>query len=184
MLYAKDIATDWVKVSTMFVVSRFLSGASLGDLQWQRSSLFTILGFTAYQLSTRHLTPTGYEGTKKLIIDDLNKVGTMLVVSHLLGGGSLTNVNWLSSVLGTLVGFIVYDVITEKYIKGNELSYNTKIAGSIDDWAKFGTMFTVSRLMGCESVFDPQWAAGSFNVLIGFTAYNIITSHIIDRIFA
>lgn len=184
MLYAKDIATDWVKVGTMFVVSRFLSGAPIGDASWQMSSLFTILGFTAYQLSTRHLTPEGLEGTKAMIVGDLNKVGTMLVVSHLLGGGSLTDTTWIASSIGTLVGFIVYDIITAKYIQGNKLSYNSKIAGTIDDWAKFGTMFMVSRLMGCESVFDPKWAAGSFNVLIGFAAYNVITSHVIDKIFA
>jgi hypothetical protein len=183
MLHTKDIVVDWAKVGTMMLVSRFLSGASFSDSKWQMGALFTILGFTVYQMSTRHLTPEGLTGTKKLVVDDLNKVGTMLVASHLMGGGSLTDPSWLAGAIATLIGFVIYDIITAKYIQGDKLSYNSKVAGSIDDWAKFGTMFLVSRLVGCESLLDPQWAAGAFNVLIGFTGYNVVTSHAIDRLF-
>ena len=119
MLHGKDIATDWVKVGTMVVVSQWLSGGSLMDFSWQKNSLATLLGFTAYHLSTRNfMTHQGLEGPAKRIADDIIKVGTMLVVSRLIGGSSLADPVWISNSIITIIGFIVYDILTINYIQG------------------------------------------------------------------
>lgn len=184
MLHIKDIATDWVKVGTMLAVSQWLKGGSLTDSSWQMSSLFTLMGFTAYHLSTRNfLTPEKWDGMSRRIADDTIKVGTMLIVSRLLAGGSLWDTNWISTSMATLVGFAVYNIVVHKYIQGKELSYNPQLQMVIDDWAKVGTMLLVSRLISCESVFNAEWAMGSMATLLGFTTYDLVTSHVIDKVF-
>lgn len=184
MLQAKDIASDWMKVGTMLVVSQWLKGGSLSDGSWQMSSLFTLLGFTAYQLSTRNfMTPKKWEGAPRRIADDTIKVGTMLIVSQLLSGGSLWDSEWLTGGMGTLIGFAVYNVVVHKYIQGKELSHNPKLQMVIDDWAKVGTMLIVSRLISCESLLNAEWAMGSIATILGFTTYDLVTSHLVDKVF-
>ena len=184
MLHVKDIAVDWVQVGTMLVVSQWLSGGGLSDSQWMQSSLFTILGFTAYHLSTRNFLGVGLTGQTKMVADDWIKVGTMLVVSRLLGGGGLSDPTWLAASMATLLGFTAYDIVTSKYVQGKDLTYNPKLQNLVNTWAKVGTMLVVSRLISCESIFNPAWMMGSLGVLIGFTMYDVGTSHVIDRIFA
>ena len=184
MLYAKDIANDWVKVGTMLVVSNWLGGGSVFDRSWQKNSAYTLMGFTAYHLSTRNfLTPSGLEGPVKAIVDDTIKVGTMLMVSRLLSGDSLADSNWLAASLATLVGFAVYNLVVSRYVVSSELTNNGKLQNVVDDWAKVGTMLVVSRLISCESVLDPKWVSSTLNTLVGFTAYDLVTSHVTDAVF-
>lgn len=192
MLHGKDIAIDWVKVSTMFVVAQWLAGKSLGDRSWQMSSLYTLLGFSAYHLVTRQLFEDpgpehehhkGHD-TQEAIQTDWLKVGTMLVVSRMLSGSSLADGDWIRQGLAVLVGFTIYNLVTARYIQGKELTYNPKLRLAIDDWAKVGTMLAVSRVLSCQSLTDPSWIAASMGTLVGFTVYDLGTSHLIDHFFA
>lgn len=183
MLNVKDIASDWVNVGTMLVVSRWLTGGSVTDNGWQMGSLFTLLGFTAYHLTTKNLLPTSsLEGTKKAIADDWIKVSTMMIVSRMLAGGSFTDADWIRGSLATLVGFTIYQLVTANYVKGSELATNDKLQGVVDDWAKVSTMLVVSRILTCEAM-DANWVMSSLATLLGFTAYRVGTSHIIDAVF-
>lgn len=184
MLNVKDIAVDWVKVGTMLVVSNWLTGGSFMDRNWQMSSLFTLLGFTAYHLSTRNfMTPKEMDGAPRRIADDSIKFGTMFIVSRLLSKGSLTDASWIKASIATLIGFAVYNMVVYKYVQGKDLSVNPKLQMAIDDWAKVGTMLLVSRLISCESVLDQTWVMGSLATLVGFTSYDLVTSHAIDMVF-
>lgn len=180
MLHAKDIVTDWLKVGTMMAVSRWLSGQSLMDRSWQTASLHTLLGFTSYHLSTRNVVNTEATGEFKPIADDWVKVGTMMIVSRLLSGGNLMDQQWIFGCIATLVGFTVYHIVTSKYIKGSDMATNDHVQMAIDDVAKVGTMLLVSRLMTCQSVFDSTWASGSLATLVGFVAFDLVTSHLLD----
>lgn len=180
MLYAKDIVTDWTKVGTMMMISRWLSGESLADRSWQMASLYTLVGFSTYHLSTRQIINTDLAGEYKPIADDFVKVGTMMIVSRLLSGGNFTDSTWIYACLATLIGFAVYHLTTAKYIQGKELTYNSKLQDTIDDWAKNGTMFGISRLIKCQSILDPAWAGGTVATLLGFTTYDLVTSRLVD----
>lgn len=182
MLHAKDILTDWVKNGTMFSVARWLSGESLLDRAWQMSTLYTLVGFTAYQLSSRNIVDTDLAGTYKPIADDWIKFGTMFIVARMLSGGSLFDTTWIMSCVATLIGFTVYNLVVTKYVKGSELSNSAPVATSIDDATKWAVMFLVSRLITCESVLDPKWAASSIATIVGFIAYDLLVSHAVDRI--
>jgi hypothetical protein len=184
MFYAKDIITDWAKVGTMLLVSRWLTGDSLMDTAWQKTSLYMLLGFTAYHLSTRNFVDVKkYSRVTRSVINDTLYFGTMLFVAQVLAGGSVIDPVWIAASLATLFGLVVYNVSIVNYINGNVTS-NKKLGMAIDDWAKFGTMLLVSRLVSCESILDPKWAMSSLGVLIGFSAYDLVVSHAVDWGFA
>ena len=174
-----EIAYDTVKWSMMFVISKWMTGGSFTDKAWQMSSLYTLLGFLTYNVSTRNFIETG-KGNKKLVLDDLVKFGTMFITARFLSGGSLLNSAWLYGTFATLMGFIVYDLVTVKLAKGNQLTYITGLQNTIDDWVKFGTMCVVSRLVSCETLLDPKWFASCIGILTGFTVFDVMFSGIID----
>lgn len=173
----QPILNDWMKVGTMMVVSRILSGEGLQDPAWQRASLYTLLGFTAYHLFTNKFISTdGLDPMYKPIADDWLKVGTMLIVSRLLSGGSLYDRAWQMSSLYTLLGFTAYNLLTNKMVQGENYSENPAVVSSINDWAKVGTMLIVSRLLSGGDVRDNAWIRSSLGTLLGFTAYNFLSN--------
>jgi hypothetical protein len=182
MFQVKDVATDWMKVGTMLSVSQWLKGGSLSDGDWVFTSLFTLLGFTVYQVVTRALlTPPNLKGTSASIADDTLKFGTMFLVSRLASAQSPFDSKWLIGCLGTLIGFAVYNLIVAKYVKGDQLTYNPKLQMVIDDWAKVGTMLVVARMVAAGGLFDSKWAMESLSVILGFSTYDLVTSHLLDK---
>ena len=104
--------SDILKVGTMLIVTRLLAGGDLSDASWLRNSAFTLVGFTAYNMVTSKMVSTGHlKGDAKQIADDWVKVGTMLVVSHLLKGGNPMDNRFLQSSLNTIVGFNAADML-------------------------------------------------------------------------
>ena len=184
MFPLREIVYDTIKWAIMFVISIWVSGGTLADKAWQLSSLYTILGFLTYNISTRNfLAPM--KGSKdssavKLVVDDWMKFGTMFITARALSGESLLNHNWIYGVLATMVGYTIYDVLTVKFAKGNQLTYKVGLQNAIDDWMKFGTMFIVARLLSCDSFFDPKWAASCIGMLVGFTVFDVTLSPLID----
>lgn len=171
--HMNDIMNDWAKVGTMLVVSHLVSGGDITDPNWQRGSLFTLLGFTAYHLVTRNVIGTDGLGQYKPIADDWSKVGTMLLVSRLLSGQPLTE-SWMKSSVYTLLGFTAYQMVTKKFIQGDNFTGNAGIAATIDDVAKFGTMFLVAQMMAGGSFQDPAWQLNSVGTLAGFGVFNML----------
>lgn len=182
MLFVKDIATDWFKVGTMLSVSHMLGGGSILDGNWQANSLYTLLGFTSYHLSSRNFIDTSIFGKYKSMADTLVKVSTMLLVSRLLARGNPFDRKWVMASMLTLIGFAVYELVTKHYVQGNDMSDHKGLAGAVDDWANFGTMFVISRLLSCESLLDAGWASSSIAQLVGFTAFHMVTKHALNRI--
>ena len=108
----KATMSDILKVGTMLIVTRLLAGGDLSDASWLRNSAFTLAGFTAYNMVTSKMVSTGHlKGDAKQIADDWVKVGTMLVVSHLLKGGNPMDNRFLQSSLNTIVGFNAGDML-------------------------------------------------------------------------
>ena len=181
MLPLRDIVDDTVKWAVMFVIQKWIMGGSVTDKAWQMSSLFTILGFLTYQISTRNFMDTG-TGTAKLLWDDWLKNGTMLIVSRLLAGGSITDNKWIYSSLAVLFGFSIYDIVSIRYIEGSKLTYSKPLQHIINDWTKFGTMLIMVQLLTCESFFDAKWIVSSLGMLVGFSVYNLTLSQTVAQI--
>lgn len=106
---------DLAKVATMLVTVRVMTTQdvnSIMDQQWMMASAMTLAGFAAYHLVTKKLIDTSdRSGDWKQISDDWVKVGTMLVVSHYLGGGDVTNPEFLQSSANTVLGFNLGSIV-------------------------------------------------------------------------
>ena len=116
ILADRDLVVDWVKFSTMFVVSRLLAGGDLGDQQWMMGCLYTLLGFTAYHMVVKKMIPNNAENeVMRRVLDTWLKVGTMLTVSRLLSGQALDE-QWMMSSLFTLLGFNAMDAVVKDLV--------------------------------------------------------------------
>lgn len=174
----KAIRDDWMKVGTMLVVSQLLNEGTLQDQQWMQGSLYTLLGFTAYQLVTSRLD-TSFAGDYKPIADDWMKVGTMLVVSRMLAGQPL-NESWARSSLYTLLGFTAYHLVTNRLVDTSGLSGVKKTVA--DDWLRVGTMMGVSRALAGQNLQNDQWQKESLNTLLGYTAYEGVVKPTLEKL--
>jgi len=121
------------------------------------------------------IAPTIEAHTVEAIRNDWLKVGTMLVVSHLLSGGDIKDQDWMKASLFTLLGFTTYHLVTARF--------DTSFAGNYkpiaDDWMKVGTMLVVSRVLA-QQPLDEDWMKGSLFTLLGFTAYHVFTKKFIS----
>jgi len=172
--HQNEIVHDWVRIGTMLVVSHLLAGGDLMDRAWQMATLYTLLGFTAYRLVTQDLVPTHMAGDYRPVADDWAQFGTMMVVSRLLSGESLMDAAWQRASLFTLLGFSAYQLVTARFISGGA----TATGATINDAAKFGTMFLVSRLLAGGDLMDRQWQMASLFTILGFATYNFATSRL------
>ncbi len=179
----QDILADWLKVGTMMVVSRLLETRNVNKLQdkkWLETSLFTLLGFTAYHIVTKRVVTM--EHTNEVVQRVLNtslKVGTMLVVSRVLAQGSVTDEKWIRSSAYTLAGFAAYDVVTNRLVPQN-LSGGMK--ATAQDAVNFGTMFVVSRMLEGGSLSDEKWIRSSLYTIAGFAAYNLVGQYLVGNV--
>ena len=112
----RRVVNTWMKVGTMLVVSRLLSGKELSQ-DWMMQSVYTILGFNAYDALVQDMVPTDIvenEGLRNAINDGV-VVATMSTVSRLLSGGKFDN-EWVMSALYTWAGFAAYDLGTSQLL--------------------------------------------------------------------
>ena len=177
-----DILGDIGKVSTMLGVSRLFGKESLQDPEWRKSSLYTLLGFTAYHVLTKGLFSTEniQNPTHRAIANDWIKVGTVMVISRILSGQPL-NQEWLRSSLYTLLGFTAYNLFTKNLISGEKVSDTPGIQTTVNDIVKFSTMFIVSQLLSGGSLVDPAWQKASLGTLLGFAVYNLLVKGILKQ---
>ena len=112
----KRVLDTWLKVGTMLVASRLLSGKPL-DEAWMMSSLYTILGFNSMDAIVKDLVPLDNveSDVMKAVITDALTVASMTTVSTLLAGGDI-NEQVMTSGLYTFLGFAAYDVGTSKLL--------------------------------------------------------------------
>ena len=114
----KNVINTWLRAGTMMVVSRLLAKKSVTDENWLRSSMYTLLGFTAYDVFTHKFVPKQLEGGYKATAQDAMAFGTMFVVSRMLEGQPLDDENWIKSSLYTIVGFAAYDLVGQYLFSG------------------------------------------------------------------
>lgn len=181
MLCSKDMIIGWAKIATILTVSQWLTGNSLLDSMWHLKAVGILLGFTVYQLITIRAIPPGLEDRHKELSDDIVRESTIMIIAQLMIGAGLSN-EWLYSAIAALIGFIVYHISIARYVQGRRLTGNYPIQLLVDDWAKFGTMMIVSRLISFRSLLDIDWIMSSLSVLLGFSVYDMIISHITDKV--
>lgn len=175
MLSAETISkvkSDWYKFGVAYVVAQLLMMKQL-DKEWAVSTLLTLLGFTAYQVFTSNVIDSGRvaHGTFKNALDDVLKFGTMLIVSHLLSGGSIYDPEWQKETATILAGFVAYDLVTYRVADAVGLQGNVNVA--LNDVVKYGTMFVGSRLLMGKPL-DREWAISSGAFVAGLVVWDLV----------
>jgi hypothetical protein len=177
-----NIKVDTLKIGTAQATQRFAETqtlASLADPAWLKGAVLVLLGFAVYQLAIRRIISTEFaSGSVKLALDDILKVGTMLVFKQLAENRTLDSLRddaWQKSSAYTLIGFVTYDFVTRHVYDTSALSGPTKV--SVDDAIKFGTMFVVSQFLAGKP-FDANFFMVSGGFIAGLIAYNFFLSHI------
>lgn len=168
-----NVRIDSGHFGTAMLTAQFLSGKSLSDKDWLKSSLLTLVGFAVYQVLVKHIIKTDNVSPVNVrsAIEDLLKVGTMLLVSRYLSGQPINDPNWLKESLFIIAGFITYDLAVVHVADTTKLA--PRVKASVDDVVKFTTMFVVSRwLSGNE--FNAEWAKGCVFYMTGLVAYDMI----------
>ena len=168
-----NIRVDSGRFGSAMLSEQYLKGESLTDMAWIKSSLLTLVGFAIYQVVVRQLIRTDGVAHRniRMVLDDILKVGTMLVASRLLSGQQLNDTNWMRESAFMLAGFAAYDLVTVHAVDTSRFDNKVKLA--LDDVIKFSTMFTVKQwLSGGE--FDLKWAKASGFYMVGLVAYDLL----------
>ena len=177
ILADKALAVDWVKFTTMFVVSRLLAGQKLDDQKWMMGCLYTLLGFTAYHLVTKKMVPNTSESeVMKKVINTWLKVGTMLTVSRLLSGEPL-NEEWMRSSIFTILGFNAMDAFVSEIAPLDKIEDATMRAVATDALT-VATRSTVSTVLAGKPL-DNKFMMGAFQTFVGFATYDVATSKLL-----
>ena len=108
---------------------------------------------------------------RELVILQL-KFGTMYVVSRLLAGAELFNVEWILEVIYALLGLATYSLIVKKIVPKN-INDNKILKNVINVNAIYGTMFVISRLLSGKD-FNLDWLSNIIYILLGFTTYHVL----------
>lgn len=99
------------------------------------------------------------------------KFGTMFIVSRLLAGGNLFNVEWMLEVIYSLLGLVTYSLIIKKFIP-KDVS-NITLKDIIKYNAIYGSMLIVNRLLSGKP-FNNNYFSSVIYILLGITFYHAI----------
>lgn len=123
---AKVALDDILKFSTMFVVSRVLSGGQSGEgtqvtqEEWVKDSGLFIASLVSYDLLFSDLVAdktAHMDKTQQIVITDILKMSFVFSAHNFVKGGEFDK-EWMISSAGFITGFVIYDVIVSKYLGG------------------------------------------------------------------
>jgi hypothetical protein len=115
---------DVLKFSTMFVVSRVLSGGGpretagpiMSHDDWVKDSGLFIASLVTYDLLFHDLVQektADLEKPQRLAVNDALKMTTVFTMHNFVKGGEFDRA-WMMSTAGFVTGFIVYDLVVSK----------------------------------------------------------------------
>ena len=181
----------WLKFGTVFLVYRLCTYfffdrenpcAQFFEPDSVKLVLFILLGFTVYFMFVKPYIPVNLQHPIiRNLTNDMLMFGTVLVTSHLLetymNHGQYFNKQWLKTAGIILLSFAAYDIIINPFIPYDKMKPH--VAFMVHDWAKYGLFLVFFRLLQGESIVDKKWMLSVLFVLLGFSAYQVVTKKII-----
>lgn len=184
-------------LSSQRVASKLYDPSSVPEFfnaDWIKQSVLTLLGFATYQIFVRKMIDNTYEDTYvRMAVDDILKVGVMLITREVLMAGSASvlinpnnpsvyygNNGWMFGSGAILTGFLTYDLAVARFLNLDQIQ-SVENRTTVRDVSKFGTMFVVSEFLNAlknGNVVDRftteiyQWVVPSAGFLAGITLYN------------
>ena len=118
---------------------------------------------------------------KILIIQILNN----LILSQLTGEQIFNN-KWKNNLVGTLIGFLVYNLVTKKYTQAFKdliQSTNPNVNNALSDILKFGTILVVKHIYVLGRIqFSPSWLFKTLIILFTYLIFHIFVKDKIPKI--
>lgn len=170
-----NIKADTLRFGLAMIVSQLFltkSFGSLNDSSFMKETLLVLLGFATYQLTVAKLINVGDYATGRVkdALADVVKVGTMLIAAQLLGGGSLSDEDWMKNSSALLIGFTAFNLVVGNVVDGSSVS-DPKMRMIANDAARFGTVFTVQQWLMGKSL-NANWFRSSAGYIGGLALYD------------
>lgn len=123
--------------------------------------------------------------TAIIALNDVLKIGALLLGGRLLSKNSIMDTAWMSSTVFILIGFVVYHIIVRHIIDPMNFVDMITVRMAFEDVFKFGIAFLVARIIAkrndLNSVFERGWASEISIILAGLAIYDIVFSKLIMR---
>jgi len=185
----KETLDAWLKYGTVALIfglgSYYFFGdedAELFDAESLKILFFILIGFTVYYMVIKPYIPVNLQHPIfENVANDTLMFGTVLITSHILdvamGDEDLFSTDWLKSSAIILIAFAAYQVFVHPFVPTDKLS--PRVQPIVDDWLKFGVFLIVARFLQGRS-FSEEWMLSVLCVLLGFTAYHLVTKKLIE----
>jgi hypothetical protein len=122
---AKIAIDDIIKFSTMFVVSRVLSGGAASETggsvmsneEWVKDSGLFIASLVTYDLLFHDLVSQKTAHLDKSVntaVNDAIKMAVVFTVNNFAKGGEFDKA-WMMTSAGFITGLVIYDLVVERY---------------------------------------------------------------------
>lgn len=154
-----------LKVGTMLAVSALIKKEKV----LQKDSLYVLLGFAAYHLVSKRMTPRVGDYRVDKVISTTVKVGTMMVVSTLLAGKKVDK-KLVMGVAATVAGFSVYDLLVSKFVP----SIPHPIVRSIVTDAIVVVTMSVVKDLALGKKVNKATVLATIPTIAGFAVYDIV----------
>ena len=179
ILADRDMIVDIVKNGTMLVSARLLAGSRLSDSMWEMSILYILIGFIVFHIVVKRVIPSNlfHNRTMKRAVRNVTKYATMFIVAKILTGEKM-DMNWIKSTGFILVGYLFYDIVTNKLVPTEGIASH-QIKSVVDTTTQMITVAVISRLLERKSFKDPAWLKSVLFVILGFAVYDLGISNII-----
>lgn len=166
-----EVLKTLTKVGTMLTVSRFLNGEAF-DKEWMNSTLFTLVGFVVsgiivQLLDTQIKQYDNYIGSS--VIGDIVGVPITLMIARLLSGKPI-DITFIMSVIFTVIGFSVYNLVINNSIKSIKIGQET-VTGLLSDVFKPATMLVISQVLSGGTI-NSKLVRNIIFTVTGFMAFH------------
>ena len=160
--YMPTLASDLVKYTTIMTLAQWNGPFNLA---WLTRSSHVLLGYTAYHLFIDH--PDRRAG-------DVIKIMVVLLTTRILSGASLLDPEWITKVIITIIGYIIFNWILYDYLQLGPDS-QSRLQGAINDVTKALTVQSVSMLIKGQPL-----NSNLMITMVGYLVYNFITSRLVS----
>jgi len=117
---SKQAIDDILKFSTMYFITRLLSGQSLSDPEWIKDTGLFVGSIVLYDVALHDVVNNRTANLDKnvgIVLRNLAKWGGVLSAHNFAKGGEFDN-EWMMTTAGFVTGLCVYDVVLSKYVEG------------------------------------------------------------------
>lgn len=111
---------------------------------------------------------------------DVLKTASALITQRIFEGKPINDRVWIVTTALTIIGFVSYHLLIASWFRSED-HFKGSAKVSVDDVARFSTMFIVSQLMSGGSLSDPQWVRDSGSFIASLVMYDLLFHNLVSQ---